>query len=125
MPTEGTAAIDVADVAGVNLSGLIVDAGPVSSPVLVQLGTAGSTADNSADPVTVDDLNVRIGGEVAGTAATAVADDSDNSILDNVWLWRADHGAGQTGTPDQNGVGGGANGCWTCDAAQTGLHGRR
>jgi len=111
----------VADVAGVNLSGLIVDAGPVNSPVLVQLGVAGSTADNSSDPVTVDDLNVRIGGEVAGAATTAVVDDSNNSILDNVWLWRADHGAGQTGTPDQTGVGGGANGCWTCDVAQTGL----
>jgi Ricin-type beta-trefoil lectin domain-like len=120
-PTKGTAAINVADVAGVNLSGLIVDAGPVNSPVLVQLGTAGSTANNSANPVTVDDLNVRIGGEVAGVATTAVVDDSNNSILDNVWLWRADHGAGQTGTPDQNGVGGGANGCWTCDVAQTGL----
>jgi hypothetical protein len=120
-PTNGTAAIDVADVPGINLSGLIVDAGPVNSPVLVQLGVAGSSANNSSDPVTVDDLNVRIGGEEAGSATTAVVDDSNNSILDNVWLWRADHGAGQTGTPDQNGVGGGANGCWTCDVAQTGL----
>ncbi|HEY0933545.1 MAG TPA: beta-1,3-glucanase family protein, partial [Trebonia sp.] len=120
-PTKGTAAITVADVAGVNLSGLIVDAGPVNSPVLVQLGVAGSTASNSSNPVTVDDLNVRIGGEVAGAATTAVVDDSNNSILDNVWLWRADHGAGQTGTPDQTGVGGGANGCWTCDVSQTGL----
>jgi hypothetical protein len=120
-PTDGTAAIDVADVAGVNLSGLIVDAGPVNSPVLVQLGAAGSTAGHSSDPVTVDDLNVRIGGEVAGSATTAVVDDSNDSILDNVWLWRADHGAGQTGTPDQNGVGGGANGCWDCDVAETGL----
>jgi hypothetical protein len=119
-PTKGTAAINVANVAGVNLSGLIVDAGPVNSPVLVQLGTAGSTANNSADPVSVDDLNVRIGGEVAGSATTAVVDDSNNSILDNVWLWRADHGAGQSGTPDQNGVSSG-NGCWTCDVAETGL----
>ena len=120
-PTNGTAAINVADVAGVNLSGLIVDAGPVNSPVLVQLGVAGSTANYSSNPVTVDDLNVRIGGEVAGAATTAVVDDSNYSILDNVWLWRADHGAGQTGTPDQNGVGGGGNGCWSCDVAQTGL----
>ena len=120
-PTKGTAAITVADVAGVNLSGLIVDAGPVNSSVLVQLGTAGSTASYSSNPVTVDDLNVRIGGEVAGAATTAVVDDSNNSILDNVWLWRADHGAGQTGTPDQTGVGGGANGCWTCDVSETGL----
>jgi hypothetical protein len=119
-PTNGTAAINVADVAGVNLSGLIVDAGPVNSPVLVQLGTAGSIANNSSNPVTVDDLNVRIGGEVAGAATTAMVDDSNNSILDNVWLWRADHGAGQSGTPDQNGVSSG-NGCWTCDVAQTGL----
>ncbi len=40
VPANGTAAINVADVAGVNLSGLIVNAGPVNSPVLVQLGRA-------------------------------------------------------------------------------------
>ena len=33
--------MNVADVSGVNVSGLIFDAGPTSSPALLQVGTAG------------------------------------------------------------------------------------
>jgi hypothetical protein len=120
VPTAGQVTMDVADVPGVNLSGLIFDAGS-TSPDLLTLGVAGSTANYSADPVTVDDVNFRVGGEEAGTTTTAFIDNSNYSILSNVWAWRADHGAGQTGTPDQDGVGGGANGCWTCDVSDTGL----
>jgi len=97
----------VADVNGVNLSGLIIDAGAVSSPTLLQLGVAGSTVSHASDPVTVDDLNIRVGGAETGTAATAMIDDSNNSIINNAWIWRADHGAGA--------------GSWTGDESNTGL----
>ncbi|HET9059104.1 MAG TPA: carbohydrate-binding protein, partial [Acidimicrobiales bacterium] len=107
IPTNGTAAIDVADVAGVNISGMIIDAGPVNSPVLLQIGAQGSSANFSSDPVTVDDLNIRIGGAEVGSATTAMIDNSNYSLLDNVWLWRADHGAG--------------GGSWTSDQSATGL----
>jgi hypothetical protein len=43
-----------------------------------------------------------------GTAATSLEIDSDNVILDNIWAWRADHGAGAspiwTGNAGENGV---------------------
>jgi hypothetical protein len=121
IPTAGQITMNVADVAGVNISGLIFDAGATSSSALLVLGKGGSTANYSTNPVTVDDVNFRIGGEQAGTANTAFIDNSNSSLISNVWAWRADHGAGQTGNPDQNGVGGGANGCWTCDQSNTGL----
>jgi hypothetical protein len=103
----GNATMNVADVSGVNISGLIFDAGATSSPTLLQLGTQGSTVSHASDPVTVDDVTFRIGGAEAGTAATAFIDNSNDSIIDNVWAWRADHGAGA--------------GTWTGDQSPTGL----
>jgi hypothetical protein len=123
VPQNGTAAIGVLDPKGVKLSGLIVDAGPKNSAALVQLGTPLTSGLGSAsDPTLVQDVFFRIGGATAGTATDSLVVDGSHVILDDIWAWRADHGAGQTGTPDQNGVGGGANGCFTtCDVAQTGL----
>ena len=106
IPSNGNVTMNVADVPGVNISGLIFDAGPVNSPVLLQVGVAGSTANNASNPVSVDDVSFRIGGAEAGSATTSFVDDSNNSIIDDVWAWRADHGTG---------VG------WTANTATTGL----
>jgi hypothetical protein len=122
VPQNGTAAIDVLDPQGVKLSSLIVDAGPKNSADLVQLGTPlTSGLGKASDPALVQDVFFRVGGATAGAATDSLVVDGSHVILDDIWAWRADHGAGQTGTPDQNGVGGGANGCFTCDPAQTGL----
>ncbi len=114
VPQNGTAAVQVLDPQGVKLSSLIVDAGPKNSPSLLQLGNALTTKLGSAsDPALVQDVFFRIGGATAGAATDSLVVDGSHVILDDIWAWRADHGAGQTGTPDQNGVGGGANGCFT------------
>jgi hypothetical protein len=86
--------MDIADVAGVNVSGLISDAGPVNSNVLLRVGTQGSSANYASGPVTIDDVFSRIGGATAGSATTAMIDNSNYSIMDDIWSWRADHGAG-------------------------------
>ena len=104
---NGDTTMSVADVGGVNISGLIFDAGSASSPSLLTLGTQGSTASHASDPDSVDDVTFRVGGAEAGTVATAFIDNSNNSILDDVWAWRADHGAGA--------------GTWTGDQSNTGL----
>jgi hypothetical protein len=107
IPSAGNITMNVADVAGVNISGLIFDAGPTQSSALLQLGVEGSTANNASNPVTVDDVNFRVGGEETGTVATALVDNSNNSILDNIWAWRADHGSGAgswAGDPSATGV---------------------
>ena len=108
IPTNGNVTMSVADVKGVNLSGLIFDAGPVNSPVLLRLGTRGSVIPGVAhDPVTVDDVFFRVGGAETGSATTSFEDNIDNSILDDIWAWRADHGSGA--------------GVWTSDQGATGV----
>ena len=107
IPTSGNITMSVADVSGVNISGIIFDAGPTSSPALLQVGTQGSAVSHASDPVTIDDVVFRVGGAETGTAATSFIDNSNNSIIDNVWAWRADHGSGA--------------GSWTSDQGNTGL----
>ena len=93
VPQSGTAAVTVADVAGVQIAGLLIDAGPSNSPVLFQVGTAGaSRVSHASNPTSISDTFFRIGGAVSGTATESMEIDSDNVILDNIWAWRADHG---------------------------------
>ncbi|HEU5268170.1 MAG TPA: glycosyl hydrolase family 28-related protein, partial [Jatrophihabitans sp.] len=95
VPQDGIEAMRVANVPGVQLAGLIVDAGPQNSPDLVQLGCAHCpSASNPNDPTTVQDVYFRIGGATPGRATTALVVNSSDVVLDNVWAWRADHGAG-------------------------------
>jgi hypothetical protein len=90
----GTPAITVADVDGVRIAGLLIDAGAAESPTLVQVGEPGSAKDHSANPTSLHDIFVRVGGPRAGTAASAMIVNSNDVIGDHFWLWRADHGAG-------------------------------
>ena len=112
---NGTVPMTVADVPGVDIAGLIFDAGPVNSPTLLQIGTQhasnGAARDNNgwsnpADPTGVQDVFFRIGGPHAGKATVSLQVNADNVILDDIWAWRADHG---------NGVG------WTANTADTGV----
>ncbi|MFF5565504.1 discoidin domain-containing protein [Streptomyces sp. NPDC012623] len=94
VPDNGVTAMKVADVDGVRLAGFLIDAGPVNSPTLLEVGPAGSAADHSANPTTVQDVFVRIGGAGPGKATTSMVINSDDTIIDHTWIWRADHGAG-------------------------------
>ena len=108
VPQTGTAAMTVADVDGVQLAGFLIDAGPVNSSVLLQIGVKGaSRVSHASNPTSISDVNFRIGGATTGTATIATEIDSDNVIIDNMWSWRADHGAGAPG--------------WTGDVAMNGL----
>jgi hypothetical protein len=106
VPTDGDAAMTVADVSGVKLAGLMFDAGPENSPVLLQVGTRHAHKSDPADPTSLQDVFFRIGGATLGRATTSLVVNSDNVLLDDIWAWRADHG---------NGVG------WTANTADTGL----
>lgn len=96
VPMQGGAAIEVGDVSGVLLSGIIIDAGAVPSNVLLKVGKQGSYAGVPQDPTTLSDIFVRVGGSRLGQATTSVEVNSNNVILDHSWLWRADHGTGAT-----------------------------
>ena len=94
VPQTGSAAFTVADVDGVQIADVLVDAGPTTSPVLVQVGSGHTGVRHNSNPTLLADVYFRIGGATAGSAGTALQIDSDDAILDNVWAWRADHGAG-------------------------------
>ncbi len=99
VPQAGNAAITVADVDGVQLAGLLVDAGPQRSQVLVEVGNPGAAnASHASNPSSLNDVFFRIGGATIGQAATSLQVDSGNVILDNIWAWRADHGTTSTST---------------------------
>jgi hypothetical protein len=106
VPGDGDATMTVADVPGVKLTGLMFDAGPVNSPVLLQVGGPKAHKSDPTDPTSLQDVFLRIGGATPGKATTALVVNSDNVLLDDIWSWRADHG---------NGVG------WTLNTAETGL----
>lgn len=94
IPDNGVTAMKVADVDGVKLAGFLVDAGPVNSSVLLQVGPQGAAADHAANPTTVQDVFIRIGGAGPGRATTGMEVNSDDTIIDHTWVWRADHGTG-------------------------------
>jgi Malectin domain len=95
IPQSGGSAIMVADVDGVQIADLMIDAGPSNSPVLMQIGVAGATrVSHASNPTSISDVSFRIGGAEAGSATTSLELDSNNVILDNIWAWRADHGTG-------------------------------
>jgi hypothetical protein len=106
VPQAGQPALVATPNNGVKITGLLIDAGPVTSPSLLSLGTAGPTGNAPNNPDVVSDVFFRIGGAAAGSATVSFVDNASNSVLDDIWAWRADHGAG---------VG------WTSNTADTGL----
>ncbi|MFF0584878.1 discoidin domain-containing protein [Streptomyces sp. NPDC003781] len=94
IPDGGVDAMHVADVDGVRLAGFLIDAGPVNSDTLLRIGTPGGNADHSANPTTMQDVFIRVGGAGPGRATDSVVVESDDVLIDHTWIWRADHGEG-------------------------------
>ncbi|GAA2635532.1 ricin-type beta-trefoil lectin domain protein [Paractinoplanes durhamensis] len=94
IPDNGVNAMDVADVDGVRLKGLLFDAGTTNSDTLLKVGLAKTSVAHAANPTTVQDVFFRIGGMVAGKATNSLVVNTNNTIIDHTWAWRADHGAG-------------------------------
>ncbi|WP_326560174.1 ricin-type beta-trefoil lectin domain protein [Micromonospora sp. NBC_01796] len=106
VPDNGVVAMSVADVDGVKVAGLLFDAGPTNSPVLMEVGPTGSSANHSANPTSLHDLYFRVGGAAVGKATVSLRVNSSNVIGDHLWIWRGDH---------TYGVG------WNVNTADTGL----
>ncbi len=94
VPDNGVTAMKVADVDGVKLAGFLIDAGTVNSPTLLEVGPDGATADHAANPTSVQDVFVRVGGAGAGKATVGMVINNHDTIVDHTWIWRADHGDG-------------------------------
>jgi len=106
VPNHGTPVLSVADVDGVTVSGIVVDAGSTNAETLIQVGAAGSSQSHATNPTSLHDVSCRVGGATAGTATSCLTINSSNVLGDNLWMWRADHGAGAgwTGNVSKNGV---------------------
>ncbi|MDQ1654660.1 MAG: hypothetical protein QOI35_3860 [Cryptosporangiaceae bacterium] len=106
IPDGGVTPMSVADVDGVKVASLLFDAGTTKSANLLQIGQAGSSANHAANPTSIQDVFFRIGGAGPGSATNSLLVNSNNTLIDHIWAWRADHGSG---------VG------WTTNPADSGL----
>ncbi|HET9626355.1 MAG TPA: chitobiase/beta-hexosaminidase C-terminal domain-containing protein [Kofleriaceae bacterium] len=108
VPDNGVNAMQVADVDGVRLKGILFDAGTTNSNALLTVGPAGSSASHAGNPTTIQDVFFRVGGATVGKATNSLVINSNNAIIDHTWAWRADHGnAGTVG--------------WTINTGDTGV----
>lgn len=88
----GNAAMRIADVPGVSVAGLLIDAGPQLSPVLMEVGPRGANGNHQANPTLLADVFFRVGGAAVGNVGTCLEINSGQVICDHLWIWRADHG---------------------------------
>jgi hypothetical protein len=93
-PDGGAPAITVADVDSVTIGGILFDAGTMESPTLLRLGDAVTDTSHATSPSALFDITCRVGGAAAGTTTSCLEINSNDVIIDNAWLWRADHGNG-------------------------------
>jgi hypothetical protein len=93
---DGAIPLEVADVPGVIVAGVTIDAGPVESPVLLQVGKKNGNSspkkNDPSNPTTLSDVYFRVGGPHVGKADIALEVNRDNVLIDHTWVWRADHG---------------------------------
>lgn len=90
--TKGDACVKVRDVSGVRVAGMLLQAGSVKSETLLQWGTRASRASIGV----LSDVYARVGGPADASQAQStlmLEINMDKVILDNTWLWRADHTA--------------------------------
>jgi hypothetical protein len=92
--TRGSPALTTADLDGIEIAGLIIDAGPMKSQVLLEVGPRGSKARHAANPICLHDVFFRDGGAGSGSTEVNLRINSSDTIVDDTWIWRADHGSG-------------------------------
>ena len=106
-PVNGTAALTTADADGIIVAGLLIDAGPKLSPILMQVGEAGSHASHAKNPISLHDVFFRVGGAGTGqrgrgsqkstpTTPSSITPGSGGPIMEA--------GAGWTTNPSANGL---------------------
>ncbi|GMV27529.1 MAG: hypothetical protein AMXMBFR58_35600 [Phycisphaerae bacterium] len=98
----GNVVLSLADVDGLKVGGLLIEARDEVSPTLVEVGQPGSRNNHSKDPTFLHDLFCRAGGAANGRCRAFVTIHSSHVVGDNLWLWRADHGAGAEWDSNRN-----------------------
>jgi hypothetical protein len=103
---NGALPMQVGDVDGVKIAGLLFDAGTANSPALLQVGPSGATGNHAGAPNLLSDVFLRVGGAGPAKVTNALVVNNNNTIIDHIWSWRADHGsgAGWTSNPSDTGL---------------------
>ena len=92
IPDNEETAIKTADVDGLAICGLILDAGNYSETMLT-MGEEGCNKTHEDNPSVVQDVIFRVGGTGSlGRTKSCEVINSNNVIIDHTWIWRADHG---------------------------------
>ena len=94
VPQKGNKAVVVADIDGVTIASLLIDAAPIPSETLMQIGELGSKKSHKDNPTYLYDVFFRVGGPHEGSVSNCLLINSANVFVDHAWLWRADHGNG-------------------------------
>jgi len=93
----GKPGLIVGDVDGVRIAGLLFQAGPRPTPTLLRVGGENSSyVGRASNPVFLYDISARSGGDSDPNLEQMQTDimmqiNSGNVVIDNAWLWRADH----------------------------------
>lgn len=90
----GNAVLEVADVDGVKIAGITIDAGLTDTPTLMRVGPEDSSRRHRDNPTSIHDVFCRVGGGFPGQASGCMHINSHDVLGDHFWLWRADHGNG-------------------------------
>ncbi len=92
IPDNKEAAIKTADVGGLAICGLILDAGNYSETLLT-VGEEGCNKNHKNNPSVIQDVFYRVGGTGdLGRCTSCEVINSNDVIVDHTWIWRADHG---------------------------------
>jgi len=91
---SGQPAIVVTATEGARVAGILLQAGPMNTTALLQWGS--NDPGNSANPGFLYDCFARVGGTNDPSVQQMTADvmvqlTQGNLVIDNAWLWRADH----------------------------------
>ena len=92
---NGKPAIQVSNVDGVRIAGILLQAGPKKTEALLLWGSGYSG--RQSNPGILSDVFARVGGtnnpdKQEMTVDVMVKINNGNIIYDNSWFWRADHG---------------------------------
>lgn len=91
---NGNPILELSDVDGITVCGLMFDAGLKPSETLVRVGETNSVKNHENSPTFLYDVYFRVGGPMEGSTHSCLVINSHNVFVDNTWLWRADHGNG-------------------------------
>lgn len=95
-PSNGNPCVRVGDVSGVRVAGLLLEAGKWETKGgMLEVGISGKFQGLESNPVVLTDVFARVGGPNTGVGpvGTMFLVNSGYTVIDNTWLWRADHTA--------------------------------